>query len=133
MAGVGSQLKSVNQDTLDEFWGKMEKKLYNDNTLSVNATSDVGKYSTGLSLFYNALNVVDSNSQTTYDLSGLKETYYDVRQYVSRRILGRQEGIDKRILQRVLNTIDARFDKVTKRFNKLVQEGQMHGPELQTY
>ena len=133
MSDVTEQLMSVNYDSIDDFWGKMEKKLYGDNTLSVNASTDVGKYSTGVSLFYNALNVVDSSSETTYDLSSLKDLYYGVRDYISRRILGHQEGTDKRVLQRVLNTIDARFDKVSKRFNKLVDDGQMHGPRLQTY
>lgn len=127
---VAAQITTTKGSEIDQVWSKIEKRLYRRKPLKTIATTPIGKLNTALGLLYSAMEVVDTGDNINF-VRDINSLYRQAKSHVESRFLGRQEGFDKRTLQRTLDTMDSFFDRVIKRFNERVKNLEIQGHEIE--
>lgn len=134
LQAMGESLSALIQNTrksdLPSFWRTFESRFNRGKEVSVDAQTDERQYLTGLSMFYELLNQVDTKASSTRSLITLRSFYEDARDFVISRHGASLETRDKRLLDNIVYTLDERFSDVVKHFNKRREAGDVEGPEI---
>lgn len=131
MAVVGANILSAKTYELDQFWSNLERTLVGrDNRLQVQAGTDDGKLQVALSLFYPAINHIDKVAVSTGELAELRSSFEAAAKRVIGRFAPNASAKDKRVYERIVDTIDQRMADVVERFNTRVEAGEIRGPQL---
>lgn len=126
---IANQITSTKGSEIDQIWGKIENSLHNRKTLKTIADSPEDKLNTVLGLIYNAMEVVDKGDNIEY-VSNIRNSYLGVKSHIFSRFIDKMTGMNRRNLERTINTIDSFFERVTKRFNNRVKKGEISGYEI---
>ena len=111
----------------------MERRFNGRRSLAIQSKTGLGQTITAYSLLYSALNVIDKKATNTNDLANFRELYFQATDHLSNRFLPRAKGADKRTLLRAISTIENRLNAITKRFNKLVEDGAIQGAKVNSF
>ena len=124
-----SQILQTKSSGLKDLWTRIEKTLHRRKPLKTTAKDEQEQLVMTLGLVYNAMETADKGDQIR--MVGEINTYYlDIKRHISSRFIGKVQGMEKRILQRSLDTIDSFFERVIKRFNQRVKDNEIAGPEI---
>jgi hypothetical protein len=126
---VSQQMLSLKGSEIDQLWERIEKTLNGRKPLKVEAATDVGRVNTALGLLYASMEVVDKGDSIR-NVQSMMNIYSQTRIHVQSRFLEKQKGVDKRTLQRSLDTLDSFFNRVAKRFNKRLEKEEIGGNEI---
>lgn len=129
-ASLSQIFKSTPHSDIDKLWGKIEKEFNGKKPFKLKAKTDEEKMQTAFGLLYNVLNKIDANAKSTYEINAFREIYLETKNYVENRYLTRLSGKDKRNLSRAINVTGGRLTNVIERYNELVANQQIAGPNL---
>ncbi|MBN4066588.1 hypothetical protein JYU14_00700 [Simkania negevensis] len=128
---IADELIATRMSNIDTLWARIEKVVNRGDPLDTKAVTDEEKVHTALSFFYNVLDIVDM-TKNTRQLMGLKEGYIKTRNRLESRLLPNMDTKAKRVLQRIIKTIDVRMDKMIDNFNDLIDQNIIAGPKIAT-
>jgi hypothetical protein len=130
MTSISASIGSTKGFELDQLWDKIQKKLYNDRTLTTKGKTDANKAQIAAGFFYTALNQIDMQSKDTQAYATLKSLYTGVKDHIENKFLSTFESKDQRVMLRIFDTIDNRFTKIAERMNTSIENGEMSGPKI---
>ncbi len=124
---LGIMVKNARHTSLDDFWRSVETNFNKGIELTTKAETDIGRFNTAFSLFYSAIDAIDTQSIDSGEFSALQEIWNESKRYASSRVAEYQSDKDKRIIARIIKTTDQRLNKVGKSINEKIENGQMLG------
>ncbi len=131
MGKVTKTILATRSYQLDQFWPTLEAAVVGrEQKLPIKSGTDDGKMQVALSMFYSALDVVDRTAVSTGELSDLRTAFSATAKFVLARFASGASTKDKRIYERIVDTIDKRFDDVSERFDARVDAREIRGPKL---
>ncbi len=129
---LSSLLKGIKSFEIDTLWTKVEKSFNSGKKIATTAKTTADDTQTAFSLFYSMLNAIDIQAEGTAGLKAFRTMYLEARNHVEGRFVGKFTGKDKRMLERIIRTVDSRLDEVIENFNLRVQAGNLRGPQIAT-
>lgn len=130
MTVVTGTITGTKGQELDELWDRIQKALYDDRPLSTKGKTDPNKAEIAAGFFYNALNLIDMQSKDTIAYTQLKSLYEDTKKHMENKFMSTFDSKDQRVMARIFDTIDNRFQAIGERMNTSIENGEMSGPKL---
>lgn len=124
-----AQILQTKSSNLEDLWPRIEKVLNRRKPLKTNAKDAQEELIMTLGLVYNAMETADKSNQIRM-VDEINTYYLDIKRHVNSRFIDKVQGMEKRILQRSLDTLDSFFGRVVKRFNQRVKDKEIAGPEI---
>ncbi len=118
-----------NENEESRFWSNVEQALNNGREIKTKGDLPIEKFEVALSFFYSALDTIDSENAIS-DLAFLRTSYFETINYVSSRISSHQSPRHERLIERIATVIEAKMDKMVKRMNKMVDDGQLNAQKI---